>query len=91
MGDLRQLKIACPSGFGRPATVELDGESIEHGLRGVVLRIDADEVVTAELDLLYLDAEFEGQAKVVLPEETQAVLKRLGWTPPDDAAAGGAS
>ncbi|HEV8653112.1 MAG TPA: hypothetical protein VG276_27900 [Actinomycetes bacterium] len=79
---LRQLKITAPTGFGRPATVELDGEPIGQDLRGVDLRIDADEIVTATLHLLHVASEFNGQAAVTLPEETQALLKRLGWTPP---------
>lgn len=80
--DLQQLRISCPSGVAQQGTVELDGESITHGLRGIVLRLNAGDLVTAELDLLYLDAEYEGQAKVVIPEETQLLLKRVGWTPP---------
>jgi hypothetical protein len=80
--DLRQLKMTCASGIAQQSTVELDGDDITHGLRSVVLRLNAGDLVTAELELIYLDAEFEGQAKVILPEETQALLKRLGWTPP---------
>jgi hypothetical protein len=84
--DLQQLRIACPSGIAQQGTVELDGESITHGLRGIVLHLNAGDLVTAQLDLLYLDAEFEGHAKVILPEDTQTLLKRLGWTPPQETA-----
>ena len=81
--DLRHLKIACPSGLAHNTTVELDGQSITRSLRGIVLRAEVGDMVTAELDLRYLAAEFDGQAKAVLPDETQAVLKQLGWTPPE--------
>ncbi len=80
--DLQQLKITCPSGIAQTSTVDLDGDDITQGLRSVVLRLNAGDLVTAEFELIYLDTEFEGQAKVILPEDTQALLKRLGWTPP---------
>jgi hypothetical protein len=83
--DQRHLKITCPDGVAQHGSVHLDGDDISHGLRSVVLRMNAGDLVTAELDLVYLDAEFEGQAKVIVPEDTQAVLKWLGWTPPAES------
>jgi hypothetical protein len=87
--DLQQLKISCPSGIGDHAKVELNGEEIGQDVRGIVLRLQPGYVVTAQLDLIYLGGEFEGQAQVVLPEDTQALLKRLGWTPPAEGAEDG--
>jgi len=63
-------------------TVELDGQDISNGLRGVDLRMHVDDLNTAILELKAPTFEVEGEFVVVLPEETQAALKRLGWTSP---------
>ena len=78
-----RLKITSPSGHGHATKVELDGQEIGPGLRGVDLRLHVDEFNSATLELYAPVIELDGEAEIHLPEDTQALLKRLGWTPPD--------
>jgi hypothetical protein len=84
--DLSQLKISAPSGHGRGegTGVELDGKPIGRLLRGIDLHLDVDDFTTATLHVLRVGVEFDGKASVVLDEDTQVMLKQLGWTPPAD-------
>jgi hypothetical protein len=79
--DFHHLKVTATSQAGH-GTVELDGTPIQRGLRGIDLRLHAGEVNAATLELVVPTMDVEGEFEVVLPEETQALLKRLGWTPP---------
>ena len=81
MSSLHHLKIATTSPVGR-ATIELDGEQIQHGVRGVAVRLEVGELNQATLELVAPEVEAEGEFQIMLPEETQDLLKRLGWTPP---------
>lgn len=84
MSGLHHLKISAPKGHAAiGTTVELDGVRIENALRAVDLHLAVDDITTATLDVVYFAGEFVGDAKVVVPEETRALLKQLGWTPPE--------
>ncbi|HEY9473386.1 MAG TPA: hypothetical protein VIS06_05965 [Mycobacteriales bacterium] len=61
--------------------VSLDGESISDAVRGLTLTMCAGDIPTLTLDVV-ADVLFDGQTDVVIPEETRALLVRLGWTPP---------
>lgn len=65
-------------------TVELDGQDISSGLSGLDLRMHVDDLNMVTLELKAPTFEVEGEFVVMLPEEMQAALKRLGWTPPSD-------
>jgi hypothetical protein len=80
--DLHHLKIASTTGHGHATTVELDGQPINRGLRGLDLRLNVDAINEATLELFAPVVEFDGEAEIHVPEETQVLLKRLGWTAP---------
>jgi hypothetical protein len=82
MAGKHHLKVVTTNQVGR-ATVELNGEHVENGVSGVDLHLHVGEVNMATLELVAPTAEIEGEFEVLLREETQALLKRLGWTPPD--------
>jgi hypothetical protein len=77
------LKVTTRNGAGHSTDVELDDQRISSALRGVDLHLKVGELNSATLELFAPAIEFDGEAEVQLPEETQALLKRLGWTPPD--------
>ncbi|HEY5987611.1 MAG TPA: hypothetical protein VIV12_14740 [Streptosporangiaceae bacterium] len=81
---MSHLKVTTTSQGGH-ATVELDGMRMDGALLALGLRVRAGEPNSATLDLYAPTVEAEGEFEVVLPEQTQALLKRLGWTPPADA------
>lgn len=78
---LHHLKVTVPNGHGGKGAVELDGEQLKKVV-GIALSMRVGELNTATLELLAPEIEVEGKFQVMLPEETQATLKRLGWTPP---------
>lgn len=80
--NLHHLKVSSTTGHGHATKVEMDGQPIEQALRGLDLGLHVGELNIATLELLAPVVEFEGEAEVQLPEATQALLKRLGWTPP---------
>lgn len=75
------LKITTGGRVGQ-GTVEMDGEEIGPGLLGVDVCLHVRELNTATLELSAPTFEVDGEFQIILPEETQALLKRLGWTPP---------
>jgi hypothetical protein len=79
--DMHHLKLATTSQAGH-GTVELDGQEIQNGLVGVELHVHVGEMNSAILELKAPTFEADGEFQIMLPEETQAALKRLGWTPP---------
>jgi hypothetical protein len=85
MSASRHLKVTTKGAFGQ-ATIELDGEEIQNGLRRVALELEAGEVNQATLELLAPVIEVVGEFRIHLPEETRAALKRLGWTPPEETS-----
>lgn len=63
--------------------IELDGQRVEHGVRGLTVRGRVGQVPEVTLDLLLIDGTFiDGEAHVTIPEATRQVLITLGWTPP---------
>lgn len=78
---VHDLKIESPTGAGAVTKVSINGEP-SLGITGLTLNIDADGINTAELRLVYIPAGFEGKAEITIPMETEAVLVKLGWTPP---------
>jgi hypothetical protein len=80
---VHHLKVTTTNGAGPTAVVELDGQRIEGALSGLEMRLNVKDINRAALELAAPVIEFDGKAEVFLPEETQALLKRLGWTPPD--------
>jgi hypothetical protein len=84
MATRQQLTIRV-SGFG-VGTASLDDHSLDHAIVGLDLHVRAGEPTTAVLHLAGgFPADVEAEAEVRLPEEIQALLKRLGWTPPEEA------
>jgi hypothetical protein len=76
------LKMVTKGNFGQ-ATIELDGQEIQRGVCALDLHLVAGEPNRATVELVAPSMEVEGEFEIRLPEETQALLKRLGWTPPD--------
>lgn len=76
------------SGTGMPGggtTVQLDGEDIAAALTGLTLRLDTKNRPTAVLDVMLHDLSTHvANPRIVLPAKTEALLMRLGWTPPVD-------
>lgn len=64
MSDLHKLVISAPDGLGYKATVTLGGQPLS-GIRSVTLRVHAEEVVTAVVELDAISVEFDGLADVV--------------------------
>ena len=66
---------------GLNGIVQLDDRDIMAS--GLTLKMDARSMpyVVLEVPLLEVDADVEG-ATVIVPEETAAVLRQLGWTAP---------
>ena len=77
------LKVVTQGQYGQ-AIVELDGQQIQNGLQALSLDLAGGEPNRATLDLRAPTVEFDGQVEVHLPEEARALLKRLGWTPPEE-------
>lgn len=63
MSDLHKLVISAPDGVGYKATVILDGQPLS--CRSVTVRVHAEEVVTAVIELDAVSVEFDGLASVV--------------------------
>jgi hypothetical protein len=78
--NLRHLKITS-SGSGFGTIVELDGQRTS-GIRAIDLRLDAENVNQATLEVLAPAVEFDGEARVSLSGDQVDLLKKLGWTPP---------
>lgn len=75
------LKIATTGPVGT-ATIELDGARIENGLSGITLHMHVGDLNSATLELVAPTFEVDGEFQIHLPQETQDLLKRLGWLPP---------
>jgi hypothetical protein len=84
MSERHHLKVVTTGPLGHQATVEMDGEEIGKGLRKVALAVEAGEVNTATLELSLPTIEADGEFHVHLSEENQVLLKRLGWSPPEE-------
>jgi hypothetical protein len=71
---------------GLRQVLELDGENISTGIRSVTFTADAGDVpqVTLELVVFELDADTDN-ARIHVGEESALLLKKLGWTPPEES------
>jgi hypothetical protein len=70
---------------GPRTTVKIDGE-IEYGISGIEYSLDANVLAPPKVTLHVLVNEITYVARgaeVHLPEETVALLKKLGWKEPE--------
>ncbi|PRX95592.1 hypothetical protein [Allonocardiopsis opalescens] len=67
------------------ARITIDGAEVPRDIiSGLALTAEPGDAPRLTLDVLALDlAEIEGTADVHLPDATQELLVRLGWTPPE--------
>lgn len=84
-GKPRALRIGNRTD-GPGWTVELDGQDIAHALRGLSLNLDSSPLASARLSLVIEDVSTHAEVDVWMPDETKALLVRLGWTPPTQEA-----
>ena len=82
--DRHHIKVTTTGPKGYHATVEMNGQDIGRGLRKVALTLEASEPNVAILELGLPTIEADGEFHVHLSEENQVLLKRLGWTPPEE-------
>ncbi|WP_432116618.1 hypothetical protein [Streptomyces sp. S1] len=64
--------------------VEVGGVDISNAVRAVRFNSAAGELPTVELRLGVYDVSTQAEAQVYVPEETEAALVAMGWTPPED-------
>lgn len=80
------MKFALRSaGAGHSSIVELDGVDVSAGVYAVELHVEANHEparVTLHLGAVSTDVETEG--KLHITSSTIALLKQLGWTPPEE-------
>lgn len=80
----RTLRIAGP---GHASRVHLDGEDISNALVGVKVNLAPGSMPMATLEMALWEVPTElDQVGIQIPEETRALLVRLGWTPPAEEA-----
>ena len=71
------------SELGHPV-VELDGVNVADSLTSLTLRLEADCLPTAVLDIMLLDVSTMSEDPAYLiPAATRDLLVALGWTPPE--------
>ncbi|MFF6836019.1 hypothetical protein ACFY84_29940 [Streptomyces sp. NPDC012438] len=80
MPEPRTVRIAL-GGPGR-GTVEVGGADISHAVRAVHFDAVAGALPKVELELSVHDVSTQAEAQVYVPEETEAALIAMGWTPP---------
>lgn len=65
--------------------VILDGQDISHLVTGATIHLNPSRAKTrAELDVVAVETEWEGDTKLYLKPGTAELLERFGWTPPAD-------
>lgn len=74
------------SSDGVVGQLHLDGQDISRVLDAVDLKLRPGCLPEVTLGVLVHDLTTEVEAKVVIPQETRALLVRLGWTPPAEEA-----
>jgi hypothetical protein len=77
-----------PTGY----TVAIDGVDLSHWVEGISLTIDARNRLLPQLALSMSHLTLrttrnasitaEADAEIIIPDELDAVLRKLGWTPP---------
>lgn len=66
-------------------TVELDGEDISRAVRSVGIDAEAGGLPAIRLELAVFELETAvGESEIHLAPGTEDLLKRLGWTPPEE-------
>lgn len=72
--------------LGEPglATIEIDGQDVSDAIRGFTLTSQVGNRHQLTLDLLIDTGEADGEVQAHIPDATAALLRSLGWTPPDD-------
>jgi hypothetical protein len=72
--------------LGVPGSIAVDGVQLGQAVRGVQLSQEQGCLPRVIVDLLLLDVSvLAGAAEIEIPAATQAALRVLGWTPPDEA------
>ena len=86
VNQLHTLRVGRPeAGYGH--RVELDGQDIANSILGLTVTFKGGESPAAALDLVLDEIPTEtDDVRVHLPDETRALLVRLGWTPPAEEA-----
>lgn len=87
MDDLHSFKIESD---GKPSStrVELNGQDISNLTCGATVKVAIGEIPRIELDLLAVEVTSKtGDAEIYLPQETQDLLVKFGWTPPAEESA----
>ncbi|MFC8290061.1 hypothetical protein ACFUJ0_06135 [Streptomyces sp. NPDC057242] len=80
MSEPRTARITLDGrGCGK---VEIGGVDISHAVRALRFSSTAGELPTVELRLGVYDVSTQAEAQVYVPEETEAALIAMGWTPP---------
>lgn len=64
--------------------LKLGGHDLARQVRGFALVSEAGKRTELHLNIQAAPVTARGDVAVVLPEELQAVLVELGWTPPTD-------
>lgn len=78
---IHKAKLSFAKGKG---TIEVDGNDLSSSARGCTLKLAAGTVPVLTVDLLlWDDVDAEGEAVVLVPDKTGAVLTALGWAPPE--------
>ncbi|MYV64447.1 hypothetical protein GT043_00380 [Streptomyces sp. SID2131] len=62
--------------------IEVDGVDISKAVRAVRFDSVAGELPRVEVELGVYDVSTQAEAQVYVPEETEAALIAMGWTPP---------
>lgn len=79
MAQTHPVKITA----GFSSTVEIGGVDLSAAVSGLSLTIDHGNLPRLVLTLPIIDGgEVDGEAVVVIPDETKDLLLSLGWTPP---------
>lgn len=66
--------------------VELDGEDISRLVRSVSFDVGVHEIPAVRLELAVFEFEsVSGQTEIHIADGTADLLKKLGWTPPEES------
>lgn len=80
-----RLEITNKGVVGCDTTIRLDGIEIQNVLRRVRLDMQLGEIATAELEVVAWETTevATDSVRVVVADESQDLLIKLGWTPPE--------
>lgn len=78
---MQRLKLNLnAAGIG---TIELDGQNIASGTVGFEIKSRPAHLTEVVVHVAVHELEFDGEARVVIPDATRDALIVLGWTPPE--------